>query len=384
MFKLSSSAFSALVLSAVVTFAYDPTRNDNLVVYWGQNSYGETHGSDTPNWQKTISNYCQVPAFYTSVAESLTSTLEMKAPFSTTCNDNGVSGSCASLAAGIQACQAKGKLVTLSLGGGGTTTARFATAADAVSFADTIWNDFLGGSSGAHRPFGAAVLDGVDLDIESGTETGYVNRGCIPEVLHANLNSIASYYLTAAPQCPYPDAWVGCALNTVPFDAVYVQFYKKITNSGLKSYPSSGWNYATWNTWAIGAPNPNVKIFIGAPASTTAANAGEYVSASTLGSIALATRGNAAYSHNFGGVMLCVHPANSRFDQAIKNILTGTTNCGAGASSNPCTHTYTVKSGDTCSIIEAQNGISDAHLHALNPAINSGCTNLAIGQILCI
>jgi chitinase len=94
------------------------------------------------------------------------------------------------LAAGIEACQAKGKLVTLSLGGGGTTTARFASDAAAISFADTIWNDFLGGSSGAHRPFGAAVLDGygtffldfrplilaclrVDLDIESGTDTGY-------------------------------------------------------------------------------------------------------------------------------------------------------------------------------------------------------------------
>jgi hypothetical protein len=74
--------------------------------------------------------------------------------------------------------------------------------------------------------------------------------------------------------------------------------------------------------------------------------------------------------------LLIVHSANSRFDQAIKNILTGTTNCGAGGSSNPCTQTYTVKSGDTCSAIEAQNGISDAQLHALNPAINSGCTSM--------
>jgi hypothetical protein len=30
MFKLSSSAFSALVLSAVAAFAYDPTRSDNV------------------------------------------------------------------------------------------------------------------------------------------------------------------------------------------------------------------------------------------------------------------------------------------------------------------------------------------------------------------
>ena len=60
---------------------------------------------------------------------------------------------CLFLAADIQTCQAKGKLVTLSLGGatgGGAATA---------AFADQVWNLFLGGSSST-RPFGAAVLDG--------------------------------------------------------------------------------------------------------------------------------------------------------------------------------------------------------------------------------
>ncbi|KAJ6597748.1 hypothetical protein DFH09DRAFT_846125, partial [Mycena vulgaris] len=49
-----------------------------------------------------------------------------------------------------------------------------------------------------------------------------------------------------------------------------------------------------------------------------------------------------------------------------------------------CDLTYTVKKGDTCSAIEAHTGISDAQLHALNPSINRACTNLQIGQILCI
>lgn len=31
-------------------------------------------------------------------------------------------------------------------------------------------------------------------------------------------------YITAAPQCPFPDAYIGQALNDAPFDAVYVQF----------------------------------------------------------------------------------------------------------------------------------------------------------------
>jgi chitinase len=56
--------------------------------------------------------------------------------------------------------------------GGATGAASFTSDAQAQTFADTIWNLFLGGSSST-RPFGDAVLDGVDLDIEGGGNTGY-------------------------------------------------------------------------------------------------------------------------------------------------------------------------------------------------------------------
>ncbi|KAJ7271763.1 hypothetical protein C8J57DRAFT_1064894, partial [Mycena rebaudengoi] len=49
-----------------------------------------------------------------------------------------------------------------------------------------------------------------------------------------------------------------------------------------------------------------------------------------------------------------------------------------------CAQTYTVQNGDTCSHIESTHGVSDAQLHTLNPSINSGCTNLQIGQVLCL
>jgi len=89
---------------------------------------------------------------------------------------------CSFLASDIKACQAKGKKVTISLGGatgGGT--------AD-TAFADLIWDLFLGGSC-TTRPFGDAVLDGsefsnandihqmltsvysVNLDIEGGSNS---------------------------------------------------------------------------------------------------------------------------------------------------------------------------------------------------------------------
>ncbi|EEB87800.1 hypothetical protein MPER_14704, partial [Moniliophthora perniciosa FA553] len=84
---------------------------------------------------------------------------------------------CASLAADIKSCQAKGKVITLSLGGA-TGSVGFSSDDQATTFAQTIWNLFLGGSSST-RPFGDAVLDGVDLDIEGGNSdhyTAFVNK----------------------------------------------------------------------------------------------------------------------------------------------------------------------------------------------------------------
>jgi chitinase len=66
---------------------------------------------------------------------------------------------CTFLASDINDCQAKGKIVTLSIAG--ATSIALASDSQAEQFADTIWNLFLGGSSSL-RPFGDAILDGYD------------------------------------------------------------------------------------------------------------------------------------------------------------------------------------------------------------------------------
>ena len=65
---------------------------------------------------------------------------------------------CTSVGTDIKTCQAKGKIVTLSLGGAGGSVG-FSSDSQGESFADQIWDLFLGGSS-TTRPFGDAVLDG--------------------------------------------------------------------------------------------------------------------------------------------------------------------------------------------------------------------------------
>ncbi|KAJ6577236.1 glycoside hydrolase superfamily [Mycena capillaripes] len=305
----SSGVLSILALSVVSAFGYDPTRSDNLAVYYGQNSYGALHPADTANWQKTISTYCQdtvINAIPIAFVDVFTSTGGLPDLNMANANDPVFAGTglpnCGFLTAGIQACQAAGKIVTISLGGA-SGAAVFTSDAQGKAFADTIWNLFLGGTSST-RPFGAAVLDGVDLDIEGGGPTGFA---AFVTQLRTHTNAASKpYYITAAPQCPFPDAWLGSVINAVGFDALYVQvggIFITVSSDAISvaSYPNTAdWNFATWDNWAkTVSPNRNIKIFIGAPASPDA-GAG-YVNAATLGAIAIATR---AQFSSFGGIML--------------------------------------------------------------------------------
>jgi chitinase len=128
---------------------------------------------------------------------------------------------CSFLAAGIKACQAKGKLVTMSLGGA---AGQYGFTGDdqAKAFADTVWDMLLGGK-GKLRPFGDAVLDGIDLDIEGGSPNGYAAFATQLRS-HYDADKSKKYILTAAPQCVFPDAYLGETITKVAFDALYVQF----------------------------------------------------------------------------------------------------------------------------------------------------------------
>lgn len=253
---------------------------------------------------------------------------------------------CSFLASDIQTCQAKGKIVTISIGGA-TGAVSFTSDLQAQQFADTIWNVFLGGSSST-RPFGSAVLDGVDLDLEGGSPSHW--PAFVTRIRSHASGASKKYYITGAPQCPYPDAFLGSVLNAVGFDAVYVQFYNNFCGLQAFSNPNA-WNFAQWDNWAkTVSPNPNVKVYIGAPAAARAAGSG-YVGASTLASYALQTRNQ--YS-SFGGVMLwdaSQAQANGNFAAAIKSALSNggvpvpTTPASVPpTSTTPVSHTSTTSS----------------------------------------
>jgi chitinase len=113
--------------------------------------------------------------------------------------------------------------------------------------------------------------------------------------LRTNFQSDTSkkYYLTAAPQCPYPDASEPLDVCQL-LDYVWVQFY----NNGDCNIAQSGFNAAV-RQWSKGIGN--AQLFIGALASGADGDQG-YVSATTL--ISALNEVKAMNLPNYGGAML--------------------------------------------------------------------------------
>ncbi|PIA17923.1 glycoside hydrolase [Coemansia reversa NRRL 1564] len=284
----SSSIIVALIAFTRYAISFDVNCNSNYVSYYGQNSARN---------QKSLGEYCKdatedliVLAFMNGFPNIL---LNFANACETTFDDNSLLH-CPNMTKDIKYCQSQGKAVVISMGGASGAYG-FGSESDGAQFADTVWNMFFKGNS-SQRPFDDAVLDGIDLDIEGGGDTGYVS---FIEQLRSHYNSDTSkkYYIAAAPQCPYPDAYLGSTLNSAWFDMVYVQFYNNYC--GLNAYPDK-FNFEDWDNWAKkDSINKDVKVYIGAPGSPSAASSG-YVDGSTLTSIYNAVRSK--YS-SLGGIM---------------------------------------------------------------------------------
>lgn len=103
-------------------------------------------------------------------------------------------------------------------------------------------------------------------------------------------------YLSAAPQCPYPDSHLRKALSTGLFDYVWVQFY----NNQPCEYRSGDVTklIKSWNTWVKSIKA--TKIFVGLPAARAAAGSG-YIPPNILKSQVLP---KVKKSTKYGGIML--------------------------------------------------------------------------------
>lgn len=173
-----------------------------------------------------------------------------------------------------------------------------------------MWGLFGPDTTRANRPFGSAVVDGFDLDFESATTNllPFARRlkDNIDGASSPPANSTRKFYLTAAPQCVYPDAAMTDVIDgDVPLDFLMVQFYNNYCGvssfvAGQEPDQGSGFNLKTWDDWARNtSANRDVKILVGAPGNTGGAGSG-YVDAEQLVAVLDYSRQFAS----FGGAMV--------------------------------------------------------------------------------
>ncbi|XP_061351445.1 cysteine-rich receptor-like protein kinase 15 [Gastrolobium bilobum] len=276
--KASDILFGLLDISL---FYLNYTHFSYIAIYWGQN---DDEGSLTETCATGKYSYVII-AFLNKFGNGTTPEINLASH----CDPS--SNGCSTLSTDIRNCQMLGIKVLLSIGGADGDYG-LASSDDAKNVSDYLWNNFLGGSSSS-RPLGKAILDGIDFDIEISTPqhwqelAGYLKSHSTPTQI---------VYLSAAPQCPFPDSELGVALDTQIFDYVWIQFY----NNPECEYNQSNVNNLlnSWNQWTTSLKKG--KVFLGLPASPAAADSG-YVPADLLISDILPV---IKKSSNYGGVML--------------------------------------------------------------------------------
>nr|CAB3484194.1 unnamed protein product [Digitaria exilis] len=242
---LAAVAISCVVLLSSFGTAAATGKTGRITVYWGQtSSEGSLHKACQSNLYSTV-----ILSFLTKFGHG-SYKLDL------------TGHSWSAVGPDIKYCQSKNVLVLLAIGGGFGDYS-LASKADAKAVADHIWDVYLGGHSKT-RPFGDAGKKKV--------------------------------WITAAPQCPFPDRMLGQALETGLFDRVHVQFY----NNPVCSYRASNVEAFTkaWQRWTRSFPRSSV--YLGLPASPRAAGSG-YVEPATLVSKVLPI---VRRSKNYGGIML--------------------------------------------------------------------------------
>lgn len=343
----------ALVSQAAASSAasFDINAKDNLVLYWGQASAG---------FQQTLGDYCEQSAgdvYVLSFMNDFTSD-SFGLNFAGNCDST---SSCPQIGQDIQKCQSLGKVVLLSLGGA-IGSYGFTSDSDADDFAKLLWNNFAGGSSSS-RPFGDAIVDGFDLDIENNSPTGYASL--VNSLRTYYKSGSKPYYVSAAPQCVYPDANVGDALANSDIDMAFIQFYNNYCSLDQQ------FNWDTWQTFAEStSPNKNIKLFIGLPGASAAAGSG-YVSPSVVQSAV----NTVSTSSNFGGIMLWdasqgfSNQVNGQsFAQDMQDILNGISGGSSGSNSGSGSGSATVTSN---SVSEATSSAPEATSSAASPVTSS-------------
>jgi chitinase len=238
-------------------------------VYWGQNSCGSNYQ------EKSLSDVCSEKAVdmviitylnqffdfnnaYKAPTLNLASlhcnaTFKVKFPDLLNCSDIGKD---------IKTCQEKGKKVMLSLGGPNGTYG-FEDLYQAGNFAVLIWQMFLGGSNASLvRPFGDAVLNGIELDIRNHRLYGYKEFvRSLRYIIDHNQNK-TKYYISAKVSCADNSTeLISHLLSQRSLHFITLHLYCSPCHYAGPPYDSN-FTYI-WSQWKSIVNNLQIQMFLG-------------------------------------------------------------------------------------------------------------------------
>ncbi|KAL7799734.1 carbohydrate-binding module family 1 protein [Trichoderma ceciliae] len=340
--SLGLAGFAAAAPSASPSYGINKARQASggqNAVYWGA----------TNNENENLSTYCTSTSGIDIIILSFLDIYGATGNFpsgnignSCFIGTTGVPQQCDDLAASIAGCQAAGIKVILSLGGAASSYS-LGSQSQAVAIGQYLWNAYgNSGNTTVQRPFGKVFVNGFDLDIELNAGSQYYQY--MISTLRSNFASDSknTYYITGAPQCPIPEPNMGEIISSSQFDYLWVQFYNNNPTCSLGLPGDAPFNFNDWVSFIATTPSKNAKLFVGAPASTLAANGNSggakyYATPAQLAAVIASTKS----SPQFGGIMLWDAGYSDsnvnggcNFAQEAKSILLTGSPCGGSPPAN--------------------------------------------------
>lgn len=233
-------------------------------------------------------------------------------------------------------------------------------------------------------------VDGFDFDIEEvfPSEAPWV---AMIDQLRGYWDANSSYIITGAPQCPVTDATLPMRdmIAEAQFDILWIQFYNNPECDGT----TDAFSFDAWVEFLSGTRSAHATLYIGLPAE---AGSSGYLNYSTLSSIlnTYATRpafgGVMLWDSYLSMENMNATSKNESYAQVVKQILatitptpTPTTTAVSSPSPTSCTYPYIVKAGDDCYNIALEYNISVSQILTQNPELDSFC-DITVGELLCL
>ena len=289
MHTLSVTALILAGLSPALA-GFNASRNDNVAIYWGQNS-AQSKGVDPKGpAQDRLSTYCDDPSVDIVLLSFLVAlngtggepelnfanlgSARERSGNSTQCDNSTTPMTCPAIEEDIKYCQEKDVTVMLSIGGAASKEQGWKDEQDSIDAGLKVWQMFGPDQHipGLIRPFGSAVVDGFDIAFEHAVSHVTAFGKAISNGTQEHMKEHGSqFWMSASPICELPNNTpaIDATLNQIKLDILFIQFY-----NNWPCDANGQQNFIQWNDFTV---KKNYVFFAGLPGNEKAAPESGYI-----------------------------------------------------------------------------------------------------------